>query len=430
MRGRAGGRYGLRVPGACVSQPPPADFTPWTPLQPIPDPAAMAQPQIRALVAFWRRVREDVVDVSPASADRLEKQSRAAAALSEEITEVLGRPLSIPMLQELHILATRDQTAARVMVTDGSYRYVPFPYGKLKDRPNHLTTSGRITSEFCPPERVVPELEAMLRIHDSIPESMPDVRAAWLVHAFLRVHPFVDGNGRVSRLLANWNFMRAGLPPVWGESSERGSGWADALDTAMTDFDLTPISALLVRHQERLVSRLLLAAEATPTDSSLDEVLAHRDSLAALRARWEPHAAAARDTLPALAEQARAALDHVASRLGGDLEVTSQVGSSSKAWALARENGVVADRHAPGAVIKLHCKASRTSIRVGLTALGTAGSGAWCAVVRVRPRSALPGAGPALVLLPEEGAQQRALRFSTWLDRVLPEAVGIWIRIV
>jgi len=32
--------------------------------------------------------------------------------------------------------------------------------------------------------------------------------------AFIAIHPFVDGNGRTSRMLLNWLIMREGLPPI------------------------------------------------------------------------------------------------------------------------------------------------------------------------------------------------------------------------
>lgn len=39
------------------------------------------------------------------------------------------------------------------------------------------------------------------------------MEAAWLYHRFVRAHPFQDGNGRVSRLLMAWAYVKRRLPP-------------------------------------------------------------------------------------------------------------------------------------------------------------------------------------------------------------------------
>jgi hypothetical protein len=60
----------------------------------------------------------------------------------------------------------------------------------------------------------------------------PIVRAALAHHAFEAIHPFVDGNGRVGRLLLNLLLMRSGYPPAlllrdWRGAYLRGLQQAD-----------------------------------------------------------------------------------------------------------------------------------------------------------------------------------------------------------
>lgn len=49
----------------------------------------------------------------------------------------------------------------------------------------------------------------------------PITYAAWTHAEFVRIHPFVDGNGRTSRLLMNYQLMSCGLLPVSVPDTER-----------------------------------------------------------------------------------------------------------------------------------------------------------------------------------------------------------------
>ncbi len=71
--------------------------------------------------------------------------------------------------------------------------------------------------EYCPPEQVQTEIERFLAFHETHAglDLAPELEAAWLHHEFVRIHPFQDGNGRISRLLMAWAYARAGeFPPV------------------------------------------------------------------------------------------------------------------------------------------------------------------------------------------------------------------------
>lgn len=59
----------------------------------------------------------------------------------------------------------------------------------------------------------------------------PVERAARVHGEFVKIHPFVDGNGRTSRLLMNLELMKAGFPAVLIEVGQR-LAYYEALDTA------------------------------------------------------------------------------------------------------------------------------------------------------------------------------------------------------
>jgi Fic family protein len=72
-------------------------------------------------------------------------------------------------------------------------------------------------ASHLPPDQVlVPELmERFITWHHQESPSLHPVERAARVHSdFVKIHPFVDGNGRTSRLLMNLELMQAGYPPA------------------------------------------------------------------------------------------------------------------------------------------------------------------------------------------------------------------------
>lgn len=64
----------------------------------------------------------------------------------------------------------------------------------------------------------------------------PIERAAKLHGEFVKIHPFVDGNGRTARLLLNFELMKTGFPPVIIKKDMR-SEYYESLDHAHTTGD-------------------------------------------------------------------------------------------------------------------------------------------------------------------------------------------------
>ena len=58
-------------------------------------------------------------------------------------------------------------------------------------------------------------------------------RASLLHSGFVKIHPFVDGNGRTARLLQNFELMKSGFPPVVFKKEKR-LDYYNALDKAHT----------------------------------------------------------------------------------------------------------------------------------------------------------------------------------------------------
>lgn len=87
----------------------------------------------------------------------------------------------------------------------------------------------------------------------------PVVRATLIHGEFVKIHPFIDGNGRTSRLLLNFELIKNGYPPIIIKNEERAR-YYDVLDLAHTTMNYEPfielVSELVIESEKLLVSVL------------------------------------------------------------------------------------------------------------------------------------------------------------------------------
>ena len=127
------------------------------------------------------------------------------------------RPLTGSAIKEWHALLTRHQATATGIDPFGNRVQIPLRRGEWKIRPNNPRRQDGHVHEYCPPEQVQAEMDRFLEYHDGHRnlDLAPELEAAWLHHEFVRIHPFQDGNGRISRLLMAYAYAKAGeFPPV------------------------------------------------------------------------------------------------------------------------------------------------------------------------------------------------------------------------
>lgn len=91
----------------------------------------------------------------------------------------------------------------------------------------------------------------------------PFMKAAWLQWAFLRIHPFEDGNGRVSRIISSIPLTKLHLPPIV-VTSEHKPEYFQALHRADREYDLKPLSLFLCSSLVRAMAEI----ENLPSDES------------------------------------------------------------------------------------------------------------------------------------------------------------------
>uniref|UniRef100_W5LIK5 Protein adenylyltransferase FICD n=1 Tax=Astyanax mexicanus TaxID=7994 RepID=W5LIK5_ASTMX len=105
-------------------------------------------------------------------------------------------------------------------------------------------------------DRHMQELLQWLNSEDAL--HLHPVEFAALAHyKLVYVHPFVDGNGRTSRLLMNLVLMQARYPPITIRKEQRAEYYA-ALDTA-NEGDVRPFIRFIAKCTEMTLDTLLIA---------------------------------------------------------------------------------------------------------------------------------------------------------------------------
>lgn len=80
--------------------------------------------------------------------------------------------------------------------------------------------------------------------------------AAWTHAEFVKIHPFVDGNGRTSRMIMNYQLMAAGFLPV-SIAKEHRLEYFEALEAYALDGDLSPFSEMIAALEEQRLDEYL-----------------------------------------------------------------------------------------------------------------------------------------------------------------------------
>jgi Fic family protein len=116
------------------------------------------------------------------------------------------------------------------------------------------------TKHVPPGWKAVPEkMRLVLKELNSREKGCKAVESAVRLHHQLAwIHPFVDGNGRLARLLTNLRLMRAGFPPLVLLKRTRKTYYSD-LEKA-DEGDLKPLALLVARDAEHALELWLQAA--------------------------------------------------------------------------------------------------------------------------------------------------------------------------
>lgn len=122
-------------------------------------------------------------------------------------------------------------------------------------RKENVTIKG---ATHIPPDYLkVPELmEKLILTYNTWSEYHPIIQAALLHGELVKIHPFVDGNGRTSRLLMNLDLMNSGYNPVIIKKESRLK-YYEALDKAHTTGNYTDFVKLVTKLEIEMLKKYL-----------------------------------------------------------------------------------------------------------------------------------------------------------------------------
>ena len=122
-------------------------------------------------------------------------------------------------------------------------------------RKENVTIKG---ATHIPPEFLkLPELmEKLILNYETWNKYHPIIRSALLHGELVKIHPFVDGNGRTSRLIMNLDLMNHGYNPVIIKKENRLE-YYEVLDKAHTTGDYTDFIKLVTKLEIEILKKYL-----------------------------------------------------------------------------------------------------------------------------------------------------------------------------
>lgn len=124
-----------------------------------------------------------------------------------------------------------------------------------KYRNGNVIISG---AKHIPSEHIrVPELmEKLIINYNDWKKFHPIIRASLLHGELVKIHPFVDGNGRTARLIMNMELMKNGYVPVIIKKEKRLK-YYELLDVAHNSGDYTEFVKFVASSEEKMLDRYL-----------------------------------------------------------------------------------------------------------------------------------------------------------------------------
>ena len=207
-----------------------------------------------------------------------------AATRTTEITE--------KWIKDLHAIICASQENYTVY-TDQGTQSRPLPKGTYKTMPNSPTTLDGRVHAYAPVIDTAPEMQRLVQElqSESFQTAHPVLQAAYAHYAYVCIHPFADGNGRVARALSSVYLYRSPGVPLIVFADQRNE-YYDALESADKGDFFPFLRFMMTKTIDAIgIIKPMLQRGSPPIDSTLKGIAALFDSGANSE---ELHAAAVR----------------------------------------------------------------------------------------------------------------------------------------
>lgn len=175
---------------------------------------------------------------------------------SEKIVMTLGN-----LELQKYVLSTKDDVSLKKCKYLHSllFKYVPYPEDNGKYRSETaLLKNGTI--QTVPPyeidneiRKLDNELQFFMKEIDKYDIGEYIEQVAYFTYKFVVVHPFRDGNGRISRAILNWLLSKKNIPPIYIDSKSRKEYYA-AL--SKMDLEKNPIPFIML-IEKRIIHTIM-----------------------------------------------------------------------------------------------------------------------------------------------------------------------------
>jgi Fic family protein len=133
------------------------------------------------------------------------------------------RPITEADIRALHEMILVEPYDSPAKTAEGLPTTKRIALGEYKTSPNHVKTSTGEIHYYASPEETPVKMHELMDWYEEVGryDISPIIIAALFHHRFVAIHPFDDGNGRLSRILMNLILMQSGYPPVVVKMGDR-----------------------------------------------------------------------------------------------------------------------------------------------------------------------------------------------------------------